>query len=765
MKLNRGNQAQLENIAPTMLGEVPRACGSSSMSYDAYSSMAVSTGMAILMHKAVATLLRKTAMFRNCALLIAVVMALAWHSPARASGDFECSPGLKLNHTAMSGCDNMVVLQPGNDTRVNLTLLMLDREHAAPVRKPGEREPASPTAFFEWGIFKDTMFPKPDQPEGDGSYADGEGSRCRSNATGAEAFEAAVNAASKVPSGERADLIAARKGLQPSCTGASGGAAAIADVVGRMKSSAGKAFAHYLQGARAFYDGDYDRAATEFAALHTSDQPWLKETARYMLGRVEVNRAQVNAFDEYGSRKEPSTIDAQIIARAEAGLRDYVRDYPKGLYAISARGLLRRVYWLSGNTAKLAAEYAALFALPPAERGLDDAALADEMDSKLLPDLKLADTHDPILLAVLDLSRMRSGEYGSDEGGSADPIAIAELEAQRPYFASNPALFEYLLAAHSYYVAKQPGAVMRLLPDAARQASFSHLQFSRQMLRGMALDAIKDRNARGFWLEMLGGTKQPFQRSALELALAMHDERTGALDRVFEAGSPVHDSLIRETLLTNVAGPALLRRQAKDAGVPQHEREVALFTLLYKEVSRGAYRDFLADQALVPAGAPTDGGYQGLLTTEHPAVGVFRQATGTDAYDCPALKEVASQLAGNPRASKPRLCLAEFMRLNGFDDFMLDSQPPKDQLGGTTSLFPGPMFSRLELYKEIIADAAAPGPDKAYALYRAVNCYGPSGNNTCGGVEVPIAQRKAWFLRLKKDYATSYWAKDQRYYW
>ena len=73
-------------------------------------------------------------MFRNCALLIAVVMALAWHSPARASSDFECSPGLKLNHTAMTGCDNMVILQPGNDTRVNLTLLLLDREHAAPIR-------------------------------------------------------------------------------------------------------------------------------------------------------------------------------------------------------------------------------------------------------------------------------------------------------------------------------------------------------------------------------------------------------------------------------------------------------------------------------------------------------------------------------------------------------------------------------------------------------------------------------------------------------
>ncbi|MEP7006113.1 MAG: hypothetical protein ABI810_09030 [Sphingomonas bacterium] len=704
-------------------------------------------------------------MLRNCALLIAAVIALAWHSPARASSDFQCSPGLKLNHIAMTGCDNMVMLQPGNDTRVNLTLLLLDREgRNAPARKPGDPQPAPATAFFEWGLFKNTMFPG-QADSSDTSYADGEGSRCLSNTTGAQAFEAALNAAGKVPSGERADLIAARRALQPNCTGASAGAAAIADVMARVKSPAGKAFARYLQGAQAFYDGNYDVAAAQFAALRTADQPWLRETARYMLGRVEVNRAQIDAFDEYGSRKEAGKIDAGVIARAETGLRDYVRDYPRGLYTVSARGLLRRVYWLSGNVSKLAAEYSALFALPPAERGLDDGMLADEIDSKLLPELKTADTHDPILLAMLDLSRMRGSEDGGSDGGSDARIPIAELEAQRAYFSGNPALFEYLLAAHGYYVARRPAAVLRLLPDAARQGSFSHLQFSRQMLRGMALDAVKDRNARGFWLEVMPGAKQAFQRSATELALAMHDERSGALDRVFETGSPVHDPQIRETLLVNVAGAPLLRRQAKDASAPRHERDVALFTLLYKEVSRGAYRDFLADQALVPAGAPVDGGFLDLLGTEHPSVGIFRQASGTADYGCPSLKDVAGQLAANPNASKPRLCLAEFMRTNGFDDFMLDGHPPKDELGGTASLFPGPVFSRLELYKAIIADAATPGPDKAYALYRAVNCYGPSGNNTCGGVEVPTSQRKAWFARLKKDYPTSHWALDQRYYW
>lgn len=65
----------------------------------------------------------------------------------------------------------------------------------------------------------------------------------------------------------------------------------------------------------------------------------------------------------------------------------------------------------------------------------------------------------------------------------------------------------------------------------------------------------------------------------------------------------------------------------------------------------------------------------------------------------------------------------------------------------------------------MIADPKAGAEDKAYALFRAVNCYGPSGNNNCGGTEVPIEQRKAWFQRLKKDYPASSWAKALRYYW
>jgi hypothetical protein len=694
-------------------------------------------------------------MRRLLAPLAALSICVAWSVPAGASGDFGCSPSWRLRHGDLSGCDNMVMLAPGNDTRVNLLLLLSDRRGVPPM--PGKPAPSEqPSTLFEWRTFADWLEPNPETS--DTSYSSGEGSRCLSNDSGTEAFIGAVNAA-KLPGGEHDALIAARQGLHPDCA-RPGESAAIAALDGQVKSPAGKGFAIYLQGAAAFYGGDFDTASARFGNLHDVRVPWLRETSRYMLARVEVNRAQVDLFDEYGNPKDFKTIDPKPIAAADADIHAYLKDFPSGTYAASAEGLLRRVYWFGNNRSALAAQYVSLFDRAPAKRGIGDVDLAEEIDNKLLPQLTAGDTSDPTMLAVLDLQQMRMDEGKVDAKAA---ISLDQINAQRGMFAKAPALFEFLIAAHTFYVGKKPADVLRLIPDAARQSGFSGVQFSRQMLRGMALEAVGDRNARGFWLEMLPGATLDSQHLALELALAWHDERAGALGRVFAADSVVNDATMREILLTNVADAALLRQQVKGAKVP-HEREVALFTLLYKELSRGAYRDFGNDIALVPANAPADGGYYGLIGSDHPPVGVFNSKTLGD-YDCPALKVTASKLAAAPRDWHAQLCLADFFRANGFDGIGLDTQPSNTDLGGTPTLFAGPVYSRLDVYKRVVADNGAAAGDKAYALFRAINCYGPSGNNSCGGTEVSKAQRKAWFQQLKTSYGTTSWARELQYYW
>ena len=153
---------------------------------------------------------------------------------------------------------------------------------------------------------------------------------------------------------------------------------------------------------------------------------------------------------------------------------------------------------------------------------------------------------------------------------------------------------------------------------------------------------------------------------------------------------------------------------------------------------------------------------------DDPAIGLFNwPGTGGKAIGitCPSLSGAAGQLIRAPHDPHQLLCLGEFVRLNGLDGFELDQRPPADELGGAPSQFPGTGFSRQEFYKQIIADPKAPADDRAYALYRAVNCYGPSGINGCGGADVPIGQRKEWFKTLKSTYASTPWAADLKYFW
>src|SRR5690606_10386275 len=127
-------------------------------------------------------------------------------------------------------------------------------------------------------------------------------------------------------------------------------------------------------------------------------------------------------------------------------------------------------------------------------RGMDDEELAREIDSKLLGAAKPEQLNDPILLATLDLMHMRVDRAEDGSNCCGEPIGRAALEAQRPIFAKEPALFGLLLAAHATYVEGKAGEVQQIIPDASHQKGFSYVEFSRQMMRGMALEARKDVN-------------------------------------------------------------------------------------------------------------------------------------------------------------------------------------------------------------------------------------------------------------------------------
>ena len=705
--------------------------------------------------------------------LILIALSLFWAGTAHASADSTCYPNWKIRQTRLSGCSSTALISPGNDTRVNLLMLLHDRHKAvgsttlSSYNADGRRGEAEP---FDYPIFALALGPRV-KPSASDETVDVQllwGTRCLSNIAGRAAFMGAVGAAKNIPAPERATLAAVRTTLNPDCIEGKT-RSVVEQAVGLVKSKQGQNFARYLVGAAAFYDGDFVGARAAFGSIAKAESSWLADSAAYMTGRTALNQAMAGAFDEYGSVKEDGA-DTASLKSAEAAFLGYLKSYPQGEYAVSARGLLRRVYWLGKDRDRLVAEYVRQFASgDPASRSVSLVDLVQEMDVKILGELKPHAVSDPMLLAVLDLKAMRHDGDPKVADYDGPPITRAALAAQRARFAGNDALFGYVLAAHSFYVADDPADVLRLIRPASTSGGNGYLEYSRQLLRALALDATGDAGARATLVALVAAAKHPFQRGSAELALAMHDERAKRIDNVFAVNSVIRDADIREILLRYHASPALLRLRYNDKAAAGRERQVALYTLLYKQLTRGAYADFVRDQALIPADAlpkPEDD-YRAPLYTN---IALFRWA-GSQEFVCPSLKSVATTLAATPKDAGSLLCLGEFIRLSGLDpDYYgvvhyLDETPPTNELGGTPSLFAGKRFSRLDGYKAIIADPKSGADNKTYALYRAVQCFAPSGYNGCDATDVARDQRKAWFQRLKTDYSASTWAKKSKYYW
>ncbi len=665
-----------------------------------------------------------------------------------------------LLRKSYAGKSGLPFLSPGNDTRINMQLLMMDA-HPWPIAPLTGEAPVSTSdagnqpVLFAIDDLGKVLKPTSGPGSGDAATAfageDG-GTRCASSGDGEAAFAAAVKAEPSLSDAERAFLSDARSRVPTSCDPAGAAFAPPTPPADLKLSASGQDFLAYLSAAGAFYAGDFDAARTRFAALGSAKNAWLGESARYMVGRTLLNKAAAGAFDDLNGVPEPKVKDTDALTAAETELKAYLAAYGQGRYAASARGLLRRVDWLAGDKARLAEEYGWQMAHagdPQANLGSSD--LAQEIDAKYLT--AGSEPHDANLLAVVDLMKMRSS--GKDKPN----FSAAALDAQAADFAGHEALFAYLRAARALYVDSDAQASLKLLePAASEPPAPSYLAFSRATLRGLAMMASGDyRAAADYWQALLPAATQPWRHEAVELGLAMSWERAGALNRVFAPETRIASESIREILLRQSAGPILLRQAVADPRSTPAERSQARFTLLFKEATRGHYTGFLQDYDPAAIAKDEAGAKPRNSTT-------FSWAGQGDPYKCPALKAVVADLAKNQKSPHDLLCLGEFVRTQSLDGFDAGAPEP-EELGGAKPIFPGEPFSRGEVYERLIADPATPGADKAYALFRAVNCYAPSGQNDCGGKDAPQSERKAWFTLLKSRYDATPWAQELKYYW
>jgi hypothetical protein len=691
--------------------------------------------------------------------VLGFIFLAGFSSACYASGDYGCdAPRGNLLFRTYQNCNSVPFLSPSNDSRLNLELLLIDAgkltgalDTTSPVYPVGRNFLLVPFDFDDWvpsepGAAKNAGDANATANSND--YAQGEGSRCNSSDEGLDAFTKAVNADAGLPKDEATILIAARGALMTSCDA---GTHPDWKAPEGIHSAVGRDFLTYIAGANAFYAGDFATAANDFTSLKNSSNPWLKETALYMVARTFLNSAPRGAFGDWG-QLDLTKVDKGDLKGAEDAFTSYLQYYPQGIYAVSARGLLRRVYWLGNDRTQLAAAFDRAFA--NSQKGSNNVSLLElvqEADAKLLDSVTVDQIQSPQFLAILDLMNMRSGDDPAPGATSRSSFTLAQLEAQKDRFAKNPALYNYLLAVFHVYIDDKPDQALALLPSLP-STPLNYFAFSQQTLRVLAMDASKQYDAeRALLLAMLPLAKMPLQNEQLQMALARLEVHTGHVDRIFAPASPIRDKAIRTIVVEYIASAEILRQRIKDPKENTNVAAAALYSLLYKELTGGKYQAFQTDLALVPK-LPPD------------AVVPFVAPDKNEGYQCPLPREIAATLQRDGSDAKSLNCIGELVRLNGVQDGQ-DNAPVAGDLGGSDSMFPVTNYSRLDGYIKVIAETQAAADARAYALYRAVNCFGPSGYNGCGKQNIPASTRKQWFETLHKEYAASTWAKASKYYW
>ena len=713
---------------------------------------------------------------------------LACARPAAASSDWcACEVHWKVENIRRE-CGGLAILRPGNDSRINLFFLTADRRKGLPpdfgYPQPYRENRSLGHVFTGWNDIRGQFLPVPERDGYRPLYA--ERGECERLAQVRAEFNAALDANRGLPEAERGKLKQARLDLEAGChappkyewRGPQPDFTQPPRWPEGISSPAGQAFLGYLQAAWAFHAEDRDAARSQFAALEQAGDPWVAETARFMAIRIELDSTYFMQADEYGAVAE-GKYDPASVLRGERAIAAYQAAYPKGRYFADAEDMKRRVFAMRGDWGGLAGALSARIDNGPRD-GVATAGLIDEADTYLLGDRKGPEfLRDPEMLAVWDLRamRIRPKELGNDRvyymvdendyGPEPAQLSRQGLQAQAEAFAGYDELYAFLDASFAFYREQDYTRVLALIPPGTRARSYTTLELSRQALRAMALDRLGDPGAPAQWASLLEGASAPYQRQAVELGLALSLERAGRLDEVFAPGSPVTDTTLRSRILQFAASRAMLRRAAADRTRPPRERDMAAFTLLYKDLSLGHYADFAADRALVRPGAPSEGWFYNLATSEDVPAGLFVKGPfARGGFPCPDLAVTARQLAARPDDSRALLCLGEFWRIAGFDVYLPENnQPMADEIGAIKPQFTGQLLERGDIYLKVLANPATTRADRAYALYRSIWCYASSGIQRCGGKEVEPAQRKAWFTELKTRHAKTVWAQRAEVYW
>ncbi|WP_368660585.1 hypothetical protein [Acinetobacter sp.] len=527
-------------------------------------------------------------------------------------------------------------------------------------------------------------------------------------------------------------------------------------------SSTARQYASYLNATISFYNTNFSTATKIYTVLTQVDSAWLKETSQYMLIRSALNEAYQSGVGEYGDL-DHSKINRTLVSNFFNTITQYFKLYPQGQYAASARGYLRRGFWLSGKHDLLVNEYVWQLNNPKSSvYNLELPNLVHEMDRHVFqsPHFNIKHLKDPFFLSIYDLMHMRKKQSDDDV-----IISWSELNAQKNIFKDYPQLFQYLQANHLYYVQNKPLEALKYLPQTMPNSINSYLQLSQLVLKGRILEnTYSNKNTQQYWENLLAISQTAEQRGIVELMLYPYYAKQQNLSQFIGSNARIKQTFLQKKYLIDAADETVLMQVIKSPNATQDQKNVALFTVLNKSLAFQNYPLFNQAFTALPNNAAQyhlgENASENFSQQPPFANFIWKGAKISNSIQCPDLLTLTKQLQTNPKDLSLKLCLGEYTRSTQAYDLVDLSYSHENSLHS----FKGVYFARGNTYKEIIKRNQK-SELTAYALFRAIQCYAPSGINECQDQDVAKSVRKQWYGQIKRDYPDTSWAKSLKYYW
>ncbi|MEG2693616.1 MAG: hypothetical protein RR966_03670 [Acinetobacter sp.] len=685
-------------------------------------------------------------------------VCIFYSSFGHAGADIYCEPSTILQNNEYTACNNLPALTPANDNQTNLLLLLSDLNLVS-ISTTTEKRSLWDTNYSDVP-FETKQLTSSAQNKSSNARKfvatdiDPYQEHCNSMTKGSSDFIQQVKNDRTIPSAEKDILIRERNKISECEKQIS-----LINVNPNWTMTT-RQYASYLNATIAFYNTNFSTATKIYSLLTNVNNPWLKETAQYMLIRSNLNAAFQSGVGEYGDLQREK-LNQTLLKKLFNSITQYLKLYPNGEYAASARGLLRRGYWLNGRHDLLVNEFVWQINNPKSKfYNLEMNNVAYEIDRHVFQNsnFNVQNLKDPLFLAIYDLMQMRKPETADDK-----VITWTQLNSQKETFKNQPELFQYLQANHLFFIQNKPQEALNLLPKDNPSAINNYLQLSQIFLKGRIIEKLeKSQSTQHYWESFLAKAKTADQRGLFELTLYPYYLKQQNVDAFIGSNAKIKQASLQKSFISESANENSLMKIIQTTTSTEH-KNLALYTALNKSLVHQNYNLFNQAYAALPSNVSqfnhTENAAEKFRSQPPLANFIWKGTTITPQIKCSDLKTLTQKLADTPKDVNLRLCLGEYFRSE--NGYMLSAFTYSEKESPT---FQGSIFTRGQVYKEIIKTQPN-GELKAYALYRAIQCYAPSGSNDCQDQEVEKSVRKQWFDQIKRDYPNTTWAKSLKFYW